>query len=359
MELLGVSKAELALRQTARETDIRELRRELSSLQAETRDRINMAMALNLIDDLEKRALETRVRGIEVDHIPLMDLKAEDILIEDRGRGHVAADFPTAGEILNGIERQLDERFEVARSQLKKEVDQLFQDGIAKPSAVERVNNLLESRDIVTANEYLRLLIDGQDLPLEGHQNPILYDFMHVFLPKLEQHFSTNRQKIIDVALDVLAQKSASIPGLFEIEDRSAAERDDASRMLLAWRDIRSSTSELGGAIERLFAGGLSFDVKQVEDQREKGGRIFRFHLATARLVVPDGFVVPLFGSEANGNYLVEVIRGQPKTVELFQQMQGDPARQRVTFHLFAGNLVQLIAPISRIVHIIAVTKAW
>ena len=107
----------------------------------------------------------------------------------------------------------------------------------------------------------------------------------------------------------------------------------------MAWLEVCSSTSELGGAIERLFAGGLSFDVKQVEDQREKGGRIFRFHLATARLVVPDGFVVPLFGSEANGNYLVEVIRGQPKTVELFQQMQGDPARQRATFHLFAGML--------------------
>ena len=72
---------------------------------------------------------------------------------------------------------------------------------------------------------------------------------------------------------------------------------------------------------------------------KEKGGRIFRFYLSSARLVVPDGFLVPLFGSDADGNYLVEVIRGQPKTIELFQQMQGDAASQRATFHLYANLL--------------------
>src|SRR5262249_40893718 len=103
LELLGFSKAELALRQAARDSDIRELRKELSGLQAETRDQINMAIALNLIDDVEKRALETRTRGIQVERLPIMDLKTDDIPPADRGRGHIAADFPTAREILEGV----------------------------------------------------------------------------------------------------------------------------------------------------------------------------------------------------------------------------------------------------------------
>lgn len=338
LEALGVPKAELVLKQTRREEEIRDLRVELGQLQIVARDRINMAIALNVINDVEKRALEGRVRGIKIDLIPIMDLKADDILQDQKGRGSIVADFPTARDTLEGVEQQLDEKFEAIRAQLKDNVEKLASEGLAKPVAVDRINKLLESKDIVTANEYLRLLRDGEDLPRDSRANAPLFDYMKRFLPKLESVFSSSRQKIVDVALDVLNRASEPIPGLFEIGSMTAAEREDAVRMLEAWRDIRIS-SDIASGIERLFVGGLSFDVKQIDDLREKGGRIFRYYLSAARLLVPDGFLVPLFGSEANGNYLVEVLRGQHKTFELFQHMQADAAKQRATFHLYTNFL--------------------
>ncbi|MGL3107250.1 hypothetical protein [Bradyrhizobium sp. BR 1432] len=338
LEALGVPKAELVLKQARREEETRDLREELGRLQITARDRINMAIALNVINDVEKRALEGRVRGIKIDLIPIMDLKADDILQDQKGRGSIAADFPTARDTLQGVEQQLDEKFEAVRAQLKDSVEKLASEGLAKPVAVDRINKLLESKDIVTANEYLRLLRDGEDLPRDARANAPLFDYMRRYLPKLENVFSSSRQKIVDVALDILNRTAEPIPDLFDIGSMTAAQREDAVRMLEAWRDIRTS-NDIASAIERLFVGGLSFDVKQIDDLKEKGGKIFRYYLSASRLLVPDGFLVPLFGSEANGNYLVEVLRGQHKNFELFQHMQADAAKQRATFHLYTNFL--------------------
>ncbi|MCA6119277.1 hypothetical protein J6524_31030 [Bradyrhizobium sp. WSM 1738] len=337
LETLGMSKAELTLKHTRRDEDVRDLRGELGGLQATARDHINMAIALNVINDVEKRALETRVRGIRVDRLPIMDMKSDDILEQQKGRGSIAADFPAARDTLVGVEQQLDEKFETVRAQLKESVEKLASEGLAKPVAVDRINKLLEAKDIITANEYLRLLRDGEDLPRESRANAPLFDYMNGFLPNLEREFSSNRQKIIDTALAVLKREADPIPGLFELGSMTAAQREDATRMLEAWRDIRTS-NDIASAIERLFVGGLSFDVKQVDDLKG-AGRSFRYYLSSSRLLVPDGFLVPLFGSEADGNYLVEVLRGQLKTIELFQHMQGDAAKQRATFHLYTSIL--------------------
>lgn len=337
LETLGMSKAELSLKHTRRDEDVRDLRGELGGLQATARDHINMAIALNVINDVEKRALETRVRGIRVDRLPIMDMKSDDVLEQQKGRGSIAADFPAARDTLVGVEQQLDEKFETVRAQLKESVEKLASEGLAKPVAVDRVNKLLEAKDIITANEYLRLLRDGEDLPRDSRANATLFDYMNGFLPNLERKFSSNRQKIIDAALAILKREADPIPGLFEIESMTAAQREDATRMLEAWYDIRTS-NDIASAIERLFVGALSFDVKQVDDLKG-AGRSFRYYLSSSRLLAPDGFLVPLFGSEADGNYLVEVLRGQLKTIELFQHMQGDPAKQRATFHLYTSIL--------------------
>ena len=339
LSLLGMSKGDVDLRQTNREADIRELRKEIGDLQNETRDQINMAMALNLINDVEKRALEARARAILVEKLPWLELKPDDIPPDERGLGRIATDFPTAREILKGVQQQLDTRFEAERDRLKKEVDVLSEKGLATPESVGRILQLIDARDIVTVNEYLRLLKDGQELPSEPHRNAALRRFMRDFLPKLEREFSTNRQRITETALGILEHKALSIPGLLDAEEMSAMQRADAARMLTAWRDIRTAVGSITSAIETFFAGGLSFDVKQVEPQNDRSGRVQRFHLSTTRLIVPDAFVVPHFGSEADGNYAVEVIRGSTKTIELFQRMQGDTAKQRATFHLFAGLL--------------------
>jgi hypothetical protein len=338
LEALGLPKAELSLKHTRRDEEVRDLRAELGGLQATARDQINMAIALNVINDVEKRMLETRVRGIQVGRLPIMDMKSDDILEQQKGRGSIAADFPAARDTLVGVEQQLDEKFEAVRAQLKESVEKLASDGLAKPVAIDRINKLLEAKDIITANEYLRLLRDGEDLPRESRANAALFDYMNRFLPNLERAFSSNRQKIVDAALAILRREADPIPELFDLGFMTAAQREDAMRMLEAWRDIRTS-NDIAPAIERLFVGGLSFDVKQVDDLKEKGGRLFRYYLFSSRLLVPDGFLVPLFGSEADGNYLVEVLRGQLKTIELFQHMQGDAAKQRATFHLYTSIL--------------------
>ncbi|WP_316193250.1 hypothetical protein [Bradyrhizobium sp. SZCCHNRI1029] len=337
LETLGISRADLSLMHTRRDEEVRDLRAEVGRLQASTRDQINMAIALNVINDVEKRALETRVRGIRVNRLPIMDLKSDDILDQQKGRGTIAADFPAAKDILVGVEQQLDEKFESVRSQLKNTVERMASEGLAKPVAVDRINKLLEMKDIVTANEYLRLLRDGEDLPRDSRANTVLFDYMNSFLPNLERAFSSNRNKVIETALSVLKREADPVPGLFECGSMTAAQREDASRMLEAWSDLRTS-SDVASAIQRLFVGGLSFDVKQVDDLRG-AGRSFRYYLSSARLLVPDGFLIPLFGSEADGNYLVEVLRGQIKTIELFQHMQGDAAKQRATFHLYTSIL--------------------
>jgi hypothetical protein len=305
---------ELTQLQTERREAIEDCRFKLKKECARYRDVIEDAVRRGIFGDTE--------RADKIQEVVDLELRNEKGELQD---------FQQAALRLKGIQRLLDERESAERERAIERLAALnppFEDG-------RRIRKVIESGNVLAANEYFGMIERGTPLPPEGEPEAAFQSFFPENARTIEDLASKLSPQQIITALK--NKKIKSIVGV-DLSNVPGTQRDQAAEMLEAWFSLK--TRELGDPtlIHRLLAG-VGFTVIGVE--KAIGQRVSTFDARTEIIADRGRCPVPQFGSQAAGGYRVHLVFGRPTAEDLVASLSGPAANAPLVFYF--GRLSELM----------------
>lgn len=228
---------------------------------------------------------------------------------------------------LDEIHEDLSRKLKVAQKRVQTRFEKLRLD----PShpGYKRVQSALEKNDFSTANEYIDILQEGEELP-EPEDNT---DFLRNFFPQVPRELKKlGRLSRSEIVHKLRTKQTICGIDLTGLSDASALE---ASEMAGLWFDIQSKGMVQTDKIEKLFSYlGFSETKVMVSSQYSK-----RWWLEAHTRIIRDKKVcpVPTYGSGARGRYRVFCVFDDPIDEELFNAV--GETLQRSVIVLYFGLL--------------------
>jgi len=163
-----------------------------------------------------------------------------------------------------------------------------------------RIEQVLGRGDVLTANEYIQALIDGQPLPLSPERPDHFVQFFPDAFRQLEVTV-TKRAERPDVEIVAKVRKGESLPGL-NMREVPGAQAHRAARMLEAWFTAKKQR-RINEEQVRTILETVGFKTQRIEVK--KAGQRIRVEISADPLRDRDLCPIDAFGSLVNGQYRI------------------------------------------------------
>jgi len=288
-----------------REKALRDAREALRNDTALTSKQVENALASGWLREGERALLSSRVAAIQA-------------TLED------ALTFVDKHGILNEIRTGIKEK---QYNQLD-DVHRRLKDSSIDPESISyaRIASAISEGNALTANEYIDLVLRGEDLPNITRSSKKFIDFVDK-LPVLARYIQDPRSRVSEM---LKRQKNFASLDISQVP---------GSRLKLAaavWEQW-SRTSEQRFATDaavKVFFSGLGFDVKSVTRPQNNGSHWY--DIQTAPLRNRNQCPIPWYGSIADGNYRVLCVYQKP-TEEWMVNVVDDAHKANATIVLHFG----------------------
>ena len=316
---LSMAQTDIDRLEADRERGLHRCRKTLATLIEKTRDEIERAVGYGYLGESERLELTSRLADVansETDDIESLEQRLDTI-----------AEFVT-----DSRERYIGE----IRNRLK---------GIAIPDTypdnmLGRIDQLLESGDILTANEYVALLESGQSLPAAADsRDAFAAEFFPGFVEAVNDGLMNPRDGGGGARKVLEAVESGKSIGPLDMREVPGSQTKTAAAMLRAWLELKSRR---GDPTERLqdFLENLGFRVRNLSRSHpaaRDSGQAW-YELETQPIADRDVCIVPRYGSAAAGHYRVLCLWQRPSEDEVLTATHAGPGTHPV-FVLYLGHL--------------------
>ena len=204
--------------------------------------------------------------------------------------------------------------------------DRLRQQGIASSQpSYDRICNVLESEDLVTANEYLAVLERGGELPTADPTAPG-FDFFGApgdakhsdFYSQVEPVlFGKDRIENLRTLSKLILNRQRLGP--IELSDRlTPGQAQQAKEILEEWIRLKNKVGDVSLSVQRILSF-IGFVVRELREARDgsQGGRLFE--LEAVPIESRSDCILPDFGSRCQGRYNLLCLEGQPLEDEILR----------------------------------------
>ncbi len=197
----------------------------------------------------------------------------------------------------------------------------------------QQIKRVLERGDLVTAEDYLAMVLDNQELP-EGEETR---DNLTGFYPEKVRELSEYLKQVPLYAIIQRARAGADLCGLrlkdFDLESVAGA--------ISAWFNSRRMQTISEEEINQILPF-LGFTKKELEINTDNGNMWLNLTIDT--LYGRDRSPVPAYGSEAKGHYRILCVWNRPGEEELLQII-GDTALGHPVIVFYFGQMNDEMRP--------------
>lgn len=236
---------------------------------------------------------------------------------------------------LEDVHERLGELREQQVAEIRRRVDKNSHIPQSDPEARQRIGELLEAGDILTANEYVALLEDGKPIPGSTERRDPFDEFFPLFVERLPDYLGNHH--VTDVIADIGRRK---IAGPLDMRDVPGMQAQSAEKMLRAWYTLKGKRGgEIAASLrEFLEALGLTVSALNPLEDIRRDGRELAFDLSARSIADRDICVVPRYGSHAAGQYRLLCMWQRPAEDEVLTSAHARSAG-RVLIVLYLGQL--------------------
>lgn len=277
-----------------RDENIEEQRRALKADILDTENKIEQAVQIDLITELERSEKLEITTGMRSDCDMILDFP--------RARKNLS-------RIRDDLERQKQESVEAVRVRLDGE-----DFGRIGTEQREKIEKMLERGDIPTAIESIDLLKSGQQLQDDIEQQR---DIFGEFFPSFVEEFCKKAPKALrDVAKSIASQKTV---GPLIMKGVRGAQLESAAEMVRAWDKVKARHSDMQKQLS-LVMTHLGFKVESVEGENNppRFANSSWFKVKAPLVLSPEELrIPPAFGSSAHGTYTLLCIWDRPPEEEI------------------------------------------
>jgi RNA polymerase sigma factor (RpoD-like family) len=227
----------------------------------------------------------------------------------------------------------IDEAINTNRSQKIDEVRQkLLQEiGLDHP-AHTRISRVLDTGDVLTANEYVDMVQRGQSIPeTEENERKVFKEFFKEKYARLEDRLEQARNPNKKRELINNITKKTSIEPL-QMQQVPGAQAKQAAEMLDTWFAVKGRTQAVTEKDIRQILNHLGFNTAKITTN--KIGNYTWIDVITEPIQDKNRCPVPAYGSEAKGHYRILCVWDRPPEEDLLNAVgdtsHGSPV---IVFH--------------------------
>ena len=309
--------------QRLRERYVRECQEIIKDTARDVSGEVENALAFGLIGEQERRGLDRRVVAARDAAATKTTYRFDELLAD-----------------LEDVRRSVDEKRRAGIERVRESLES--QRITADHPDYGRIISVLDRGDVLTANDYIRLVLHKEPLPTGTAESvfdsffPKTYtDILTYLKPKAPAPKLEPRKIIEDVR-----RRDKGLP--VDMSGVSEEQAGQAVPMLEAWFIAKKSRSiERGYAHTILTALGFSFDVPGTGMQIEPPKRRTWITVSVEPVRAAERCPVPAYGSDANGRYRILCIWDEPTEEDLINSITGQPSGEHVIVFYFGCLSVQ------------------
>jgi hypothetical protein len=247
-------------------------------------------------------------------------------------------DFHRKRQQLNGVLEILEQARQEKVKDLRERSEKLL---ISDDSDLVLLEKAIEAGDIVTANEYIEMLKNGQSpsFTIAQQRNPFTE-----FFPKLAQDIETYLESFNNNPRQLLRniEEQRIVKGI-NLQFLHKSQLAEAVRMMRAWLEIKAANpnnQSIRNNLEILLTAFGFSNVSLKEDRSQTGNTWFDMEAQTLRdrEVCP----VPIYGSAAKGHYRVLCIWNRPAEDRILEAVSETSLRFAPVIVLYFGRMTEL-----------------
>jgi RNA polymerase primary sigma factor len=228
--------------------------------------------------------------------------------------------------------RAIGEAINTNRSQKIDEVRQkLLQEIGSEHPAYTRIGRVLDTGDVLTANEYVDMVQRGQSIPEPEKRRDAFIDFFKKYaaLEDVLEPADRNRPKRRELINDI--SKGRNI-GSLHMQKVPGAQARQASEMLEAWFTAKNNKETITQDNARKILRNLGFNTAQLTINQV--GDYTRIDVNTEPIQDRNRCPIPAYGSEAKGHYRILCVWNRPSEEDLLNAV-GDTSQDSgaIVFH--------------------------
>ncbi|MDL5055387.1 RNA polymerase sigma factor RpoD [Oscillatoria laete-virens NRMC-F 0139] len=284
-------------------------RAELEITIKETRKKLEGEVALGLLEESERLDYAAQIESLE--NTIAITLRFSDKFEQLR----------TLGEAIN---KNRSEKTNEVREKLLQEI------GSEHP-AYTRIGRVLDTGDVLTANEYVDMVQRGQSIPEPEKRRDAFIDFFNKYaaLEDVLEPTDRNRPKRRELINDI--SKGRNI-GPLHMQKVPGAQAKQASEMLDAWFTAKNHKETITQDNAREILRYLGFNTAQLTINQV--GDYTRIDVNTEPIQDKNRCPVPAYGSEAKGHYRILCVWNRPSEEDLLNAV-GDTSQDSgaIVFH--------------------------
>jgi len=284
-------------------------RAELEIAVKETRRKLEGDVALGLLGESERLDYAAQIESIE-------NAIATTLRFYDK--------FEQLRSISEAINTNRSKKIDEVRQKLLQEIG-------SDHLAYTRICRVLDTGDVLTANEYVDMVQRGQSIPEPEKRRDVFIDFFKKYaaIEDVLELADRNRPKRRELINDI--SKGRNI-GPLHMQQVPGAQAKQASEMLEAWFTAKNNKETITQDNARKILKNLGFNTAQLTINQV--GDYTRIDVNTEPIQDRNRCPVPAYGSEANGYYRILCVWNRPSEEDLLNAV-GDTSQDSgaIVFH--------------------------
>ena len=285
---------DIAQLEQQREIEIKHCQEQLKQAVNDTRKLLEANVALGVINENDRLEYVADIERIE--NAILTTLRFGENI------SHVH-------KISDAINTKRQESINQTREKLKKQIGQ-------ENPAYARISGVLDKGDILTANEYINMVQQGQQIPKGENRREVFKDFFnkdnYTSIEKVLEPADLNRTVRREIIQNIY--KSRNI-GPLQMQQVPGAQAKQASEMLESW--LKTKMAKKADSEEDIHKILSSLGFNTVNINLKKIGNYTWIDITTKPIQEKNSCPVPAFGSKANGSYRILCVWDRPPEEEI------------------------------------------
>ena len=202
----------------------------------------------------------------------------------------------------------------------------------------KKVDSALKKGDVLTANEYIDMIIAGEEIPRPSSRGKTFNNFFPETCSQIERFLEKKRLRSKDLAA-LVRNRQLKLPGL-SMANVTGAQAGKALLMIEAWLILKREGRIENEAYVKRVLEGLGFNPLDITVSKRENQTWIDVSVVPIkdRTQCP----VPVFGSAAKGHYRILCVWGRPSEEEMLN-LVGETRRHAPAIVFHFGRLTEQI----------------
>ncbi|MDZ7962903.1 MAG: sigma-70 family RNA polymerase sigma factor [Aulosira sp. DedQUE10] len=304
-----------------RNIEIKHCREELKQAINDTRKVLEDNVALGLLRETERLDYAAQIERIET--VLETILRFYDNILH----------LQTLSDAINA-KRQ--EKIDDTREKLQNLIQELGQEN----PAYARISGVLDKGDVLTANEYIVMVQQGQQIPEAEHRREAFKDFFKENFNSIESVLETIDRDSKSIKrrelLNAISQRNNVGP--IQMRQVPGAQAKQASQMFDTWLAVKGRKQGITDKDVSQILSSLGFNTVNINIK--KAGNYTWVDINTEPIQDKKRCPLPAFGSEAKGRYRILCVWDRPPEEEILNAI-GDTSHGSPAFVFHFGRMTE------------------